>query len=119
MSSRSLSYLKGFTFLLATAIIATVAHRVGRAEPQGGAGASELVVLNGHIYTGDPKQPFVEAMAVRDRKVAAIGSTADIQKNKPSSARVLDLGGKTVLPGFIDSHTHTMWGSMALYGVNL
>jgi predicted amidohydrolase YtcJ len=118
MSYRSSTYIKGVTVVLATAVIATLTHSVGRAQPQGSS-AGALAVVNGHIYTGDPKQPFVEAMAVRDGKIAAVGSTADIQKNKPANARVLDLGGKTALPGFIDSHTHTMWGSMALYGINL
>jgi hypothetical protein len=92
---------------------------VAAAFCSGTASADSLLVVNAHIYTGTPGHLFAEAMAVKDGRISAVGSTADIEKQRQSDSRVLDLGGKTVIPGFIDSHVHSMFGSMALYGLNL
>jgi predicted amidohydrolase YtcJ len=66
----------------------------------------DLVVVNGNIYTVNEKQPHAEAFAVRDQKIAFVGSTADVEKLRGANARVIDLGGKTVVPGLTDSHCH-------------
>lgn len=99
--------------------VAALAALTWCAVSAGAARADSLLVINGHIYTGNDKQLFAEAMAVKDGKITAVGSTADIQKQKQADSKVLDLGGKTVVPGFIDSHVHALWGSMALHGLNL
>jgi predicted amidohydrolase YtcJ len=66
----------------------------------------DTVLLNGKIvvYDASPAQ----ALAVRDGKIAAIGSTADIRALTGPSTRVIDLGGRTVIPGLIDSHIHAI-----------
>jgi predicted amidohydrolase YtcJ len=66
----------------------------------------DLVVVNGNIYTVNEKQPHAEAFAVRDQRIAFVGSTADVQKLRSANTRVIDLGGKTVVPGLTDSHCH-------------
>jgi predicted amidohydrolase YtcJ len=66
----------------------------------------DLVVLNGNIYTVSEKQPHAEACAVRDQRIAFVGSTKDIEKLRGANTRVIDLGGKTVVPGLTDSHCH-------------
>jgi hypothetical protein len=80
--------------------------------------AETTLYINGKIYTG-AGPGFAQAMAVTDEKIAAVGTTADIQKMRQNGTKVVDLHGSTVIPGFIDSHAHTLFGSMALHGLNL
>lgn len=67
---------------------------------------------NGKIVTVDPQFRIVEAMAIRDGRIAAVGTNADIVKLAGSGTERVDLGGKTVLPGLIDSHVHAPSASM-------
>ena len=62
--------------------------------------------LNGKIVVYDAAP--AQALAVRDGKIAAIGSTAEIRALAGASTRVIDLGGRTVIPGLIDSHIHAI-----------
>jgi predicted amidohydrolase YtcJ len=66
---------------------------------------ADLVVFNAKIYTVDSAFSVFEAMAVKDGKVLALGSSEAIKKQY-SSAETLDVGGKTIYPGFIDAHAH-------------
>jgi predicted amidohydrolase YtcJ len=66
----------------------------------------DLAVVNGNIYTVNEKQPHAEAFAVKDQRIAFVGSTADVEKLRGANTRVIDLGGKTVVPGLTDSHCH-------------
>jgi predicted amidohydrolase YtcJ len=70
------------------------------------------IFYNGKIVTVDPQFHIVEAMAVRDGRILATGATAEISKLAGSGTERLDLGGKTVLPGLIDSHVHAPAASM-------
>ena len=67
---------------------------------------ADTVLLNGKIvqYGAAPAQ----ALAVRDGRIAAVGSTADIRALAGPNTRVIDLDGRTVIPGLIDSHIHAI-----------
>lgn len=80
---------------------------------------SNMVFIHGRIYTLNPHQPWAEALAVRGDKILAVGSLTDISAYRDSSAKVIDLGGKLMLPGFTDCHIHFMDGSLGLTQVNL
>src|SRR5262245_61219524 len=67
---------------------------------------------NGKIVTVDPQFHIVEAMAIRDGRVVATGTMAEISKLAGLGTQQVDLGGKTVLPGLIDSHVHAPAASM-------
>jgi predicted amidohydrolase YtcJ len=67
---------------------------------------AELIVVNANVLTLDAKHRSAEAFAVRDGKFASVGSNADIKLLAGPRTRVLDLNGKTVVPGFIDAHAH-------------
>jgi predicted amidohydrolase YtcJ len=67
---------------------------------------ADLIVLNANVLTMDAKHPAAEAFAVRAGKFAGVGSNAKIKPLAGPRTRVLDLDGKTVVPGFIDAHTH-------------
>ena len=70
------------------------------------------VIHNGKIVTVDPQFHVVEAMAIRDGRILATGTNADMLKLAESGTVRIDLGGKTVLPGLIDSHVHAPAASM-------
>ncbi len=65
---------------------------------------ADLVLINANAYTANEKQPHAEAIAVKDGRVLFVGSNADSRKF--SSQHVVDLHGRTVLPGLTDSHCH-------------
>ncbi len=67
---------------------------------------ADLVVFNGKIITMDPQKPIASALAVKSFKVLAVGEEEEVVDLVPDAKRVIDLGGKTVVPGFIDAHTH-------------
>jgi predicted amidohydrolase YtcJ len=81
--------------------------------------ASDLIFLHGNVYTGNPKQPFVEAIAVSGTRIDALGSNDEVLGRKEPKTRVVDLANRTVIPGIIDSHTHMWFGALALHGFNL
>src|SRR5262245_47734811 len=83
------------------------------------AGVADLIVLHGKVYTANPSQPWAEAVAVRGNKIVAVGSNADVQKLGTNRTKVLDAGGRLVLPGFVDCHIHFLDGSLSLGRVNL
>ena len=70
------------------------------------------VFHNGKIVTVDPQFRIVEAMAIHDGRILAVGSNADILRLAGSGTEKVDLGGKTLLPGLIDSHVHAPAASM-------
>jgi len=67
---------------------------------------ADLIVFNGNIITMDPQRPNATALAVKSFKVLAVGDEEEVVELIPTARRVIDLGGKTVIPGFIDAHTH-------------
>jgi predicted amidohydrolase YtcJ len=73
----------------------------------------DLILLNGKIVTIDPQSSVREAVAVRDGRIAALGSTAEIRRLAGPASRVLDLRGRTVIPGLIDSHLHAIRAALS------
>ena len=67
---------------------------------------ADLVVVNARVLTQDEALPRAEAIAVKDGRFFAVGSTADVRNLASSRTRVLDAAGMTVVPGFIDCHCH-------------
>ncbi len=82
-------------------------------------GSADLALINGVIYTGDPKQPRVEALAARGETIVATGSTSDIRKRIGARIQVIDLHGGFAMPGFNDAHLHLASGGQAKLSVDL
>jgi predicted amidohydrolase YtcJ len=80
---------------------------------------ADLIVTNARIYTVDDSRPGVSAMAVRDGKIAFTGSVREAMALKGAQTRVLDLGGRTVIPGMVDAHAHLLGLGQALRTVSL
>jgi predicted amidohydrolase YtcJ len=69
---------------------------------------ADLVLQNGKIYTAEDPDNTYEAIALKKDKILAIGSNDEIVSNVNQTTTVIDLEGKTIIPGFIDSHAHFM-----------
>jgi hypothetical protein len=80
---------------------------------------SDLAIINGVIYTGDPTKPRVEALASRGDVIVATGSTAEIQKLIGPNTKVIDLKGGFAMPGFNDAHLHLGSAGQAKLSVDL
>lgn len=87
---------------------------VGAGKPK-----ADLVLLNGTVYTVDPALPWAQAVAVREGRILALGSSHDIRAYQDDATEVVDLKGALVLPGFTDAHTHFLNGGFALADIQL
>mgnify|MGYP002725714692 CR=1 FL=1 len=65
-----------------------------------------MILYNGNFITLNDKAPTASALAVKDGKIFQVGSNADVKHHQGECTKVIDLGGKTAVPGFIDSHIH-------------
>jgi hypothetical protein len=81
--------------------------------------SASLILLNGKIWTENPAQPEVEAIALSGARVAALGTSAEIRRLAGPDSQVIDLKGRRVVPGFNDAHVHFLSGGSALSGVQL
>ncbi|MDP9205347.1 MAG: amidohydrolase [Gemmatimonadota bacterium] len=78
-----------------------------------------LAIINGVVWTGDPDQPWAEAVAVSGDHIASVGSNSEIRGRLSRATRVIDARGGMVVPGLIDSHVHFLTGGMNLASVQL
>jgi predicted amidohydrolase YtcJ len=67
----------------------------------------DTVLVNGKIFTSNTSALWAQALAIRGDRIIAVGDTATITSLAGSSTRTIDLGGRTVVPGFNDAHVHT------------
>ena len=72
---------------------------------------SDLLIVNARITTLDRENPEAEAVAIRDGRILSVGSEADVRASAPE-ADVIDAGGRRLIPGLIDSHTHVIRGGL-------
>ncbi|MDA9527734.1 amidohydrolase [Bradyrhizobium sp. CCBAU 25338] len=82
-------------------------------------GAPDLVLVNGKVLTLDEQSSVTEAIAVRDGRILATGTSASIRSLAGARTQVLDVSGKTVVPGLIDTHAHFKAAGLADYVVNM
>ncbi len=80
---------------------------------------ADLLVTNARIYTVDDARPVAAAMAVRDGKVLFTGSLREAMALRGPATRVVDLGGRTVIPGMVDAHAHLLGLGQSLRNVSL
>jgi predicted amidohydrolase YtcJ len=80
---------------------------------------ADIIVIHGRVYTENPKQPWAQAVAIHGAKIVAVGDDTTIEKTRGMGTKVINAGGKLVLPGFTDCHIHFLDGSLSLDRVNL
>ena len=86
------------------AVVAAVAAL--RFASAAAADPADRIIRGGSIVTVNPAQPTAEAVAIRGGKIVAVGSQADVLRHKGPSTQVTDLAGRTLVPGFVDGHSH-------------
>jgi predicted amidohydrolase YtcJ len=76
--------------------------------------AGERIFFHAKVFTGDTQNPYAEAVAIRGDKIIAVGNFPEVAKSVSENAERIDLEGKSLFPGFIDSHSHSIDGGLAL-----
>src|SRR6478672_4330350 len=80
---------------------------------------ADLILHNGKVVTVDPQFSIRQAVAVKGGRITAVGTDAAVLKERGPGTRVVDLKGRTVLPGLIDSHVHALEAGLSEYGAPL
>ena len=80
---------------------------------------ADAIYSGGTIITIDDNNPRVEAVAVKDGRIIAAGKAADVMALKGDKTQMVDLGGRTMLPGFVDPHGHVTMGGLQAASANL
>lgn len=76
--------------------------------------SQEKIFFNAKVFTADPENPYAEAVAIRGGKIVAAGNLPEVEKSVTAGAERVDLQGKSLFPGFIDSHSHSIDGGLNL-----
>jgi len=84
-----------------------------------GSAMADKILSRGKIWTGNPGRPWVEAVALRAGRILAVGTNEDVKRTAGRETEVIDLNGRLVLPGFIDSHVHFLNGGFSLMSIQL
>ncbi len=80
---------------------------------------ADLVFLNGSVYTVDSARSWAHAVAVKDGLIQAVGTDDDVRLHAGSSTEIVDLGGRSLLPGFQDAHIHPPSGGLEMLRCDL
>jgi predicted amidohydrolase YtcJ len=83
------------------------------------AGNATFALVNGAVYTVDPRRPRARAVAVADGKIAAVGTDDEVRELITNGTEVIDLNGRMVLPGFQDAHVHPPSSGLEMLRCNL
>ena len=102
-----------FYLLVAAVTVALAGCNREKFEP------ATLVITDARVWTGDPDQPWAEAVASRDEKIISVGSSAEIEAFIADGTEVISVDGSMLLPGFIDTHVHFLSGGSGLASVQL
>ncbi|MNO32907.1 N-substituted formamide deformylase precursor [compost metagenome] len=81
--------------------------------------AVDLLLHNGKVFTAEQGQALQQAVAVADGKIVRVGSDAEVLALKDAGTQVIDLQGKVLMPGFIDTHSHAIFGGIKLKSADL
>ena len=104
--------------LLAVVLITLVGCATSPRAPDAEAPAT-LAIVNARVWTGNPSQPWAQAVAVRGERLVAVGSTAEVEKHLGGGTRLIDAQGKMLVPGFNDAHLHFIESGFRLSSVQL
>ncbi len=100
------------------ALFALIAARMCAAAPSKTSPA-DVIITNARIYTGNVRQRWADALAVRHHRILAIGNAATVDRSRGPSTRIIDAQQHLVLPGFADAHIHFYEGSLPLTRLRL
>jgi predicted amidohydrolase YtcJ len=104
--------------LLAALLCAACAGPSGSAHPEA-AEAADQVLRGGTVYTVDAARSWAQAVAIRGERIVYVGPDAGAERFIGPRTRVVDLGGRMLLPGFQDAHIHPVWAGVTLLSLAL
>jgi len=81
--------------------------------------SADLIFESGSVYTMDPKLPEAEAVAVKEGKIVYVGDDTGLKEWRGKDTQIINLKGKMLLPGFVDTHNHAYLRAENIYWVNL
>lgn len=82
------------------------------------AGRATTVFYDAQVFTGEPDHPYADAVAIRGDRIIAVGDLTAVERAAGAGARKVDLRGKFLMPGMIDSHSHPIDGGVTLIQAN-
>jgi predicted amidohydrolase YtcJ len=109
-------HVRSLTFALSLVLLGlSPATAVG----QGLVAPAEIIINHAKIFTADENMPWAQSIAIRRGKIVAVGTDDEVGRMRGIGTRMIDAGGKLVLPGFTDCHVHFMSGGLGLQRVHL
>jgi LPXTG-motif cell wall-anchored protein len=110
---------KKYLFLLLIVLLFNLVFTGGSLAKKNSNQVADLIFKNGSVYTGDEDRNRVEAVAVKDDEILYVGDNKGVAAFKGTDTRVIDLKGKMLMPGFIDSHNHAYLMAESLFWLSL
>src|SRR4030088_3676848 len=107
---------KRFALIAVPVLVLTAAAIIAPAHAQ--VQPADTILVNGKVVTLDAKSSVVQGIAIRDGKILDVGSNEEIRKRAGERTRIIDVGGRTVIPGLMDSHIHMLRAGLT-YSVEL
>jgi predicted amidohydrolase YtcJ len=114
-----MAILRKIVIVLAFAVLISLGSSTTAIAQDAQTQSADTILFNGKVYTVDAKQSWAQAVAIRGEKIVAVGDDTEIEKLRGPRTKMIDAGGKLVLPGFVDCHIHFLEGSISLGQVNL
>jgi predicted amidohydrolase YtcJ len=114
-NKNGLMNISRFFFILCLSII----FHYGNAQQTELLNSYEKILYNAKIFTANRNKPYAEAIAIRGKKIISVGNYATVKASLSNKAALIDMHGQTILPGFIDSHEHSLEGGESLLNANL
>ncbi|MCB1377576.1 MAG: amidohydrolase [Alphaproteobacteria bacterium] len=81
--------------------------------------SADVIITNGHLHTMDMDRPKAEALAISGNRISCLGSHAEVMAEKGPATRVIDAGGASVTPGFVEAHMHLFAGAAEMRHLQL
>ncbi|MEE9536305.1 MAG: amidohydrolase family protein, partial [Desulfobacterales bacterium] len=117
-NSKQIRILRKITLGLALALcIGGLASIAASAAAKAKDVKADVVYRNGFVYTVDGVRSRAEAFAVKDGKFIAVGSNEDMKEVTGENTKTVDLNGKMVMPGLVDTHIHALRGALTALGL--
>jgi predicted amidohydrolase YtcJ len=111
--------MKLLPIVLAGVVLLAAPHAAVAQQPASAPQPADLIITGARIYTVDDARPIAEALAVRDGRIAFVGSERGAMALRGARTRVVEMPGRTIIPGMIDAHAHLLGLGTALRTVNL
>ncbi len=112
LKTKMKTMVRVFFFSLLTLLFSS--NAVAQASP-----AADLIITHAKVWTVDKDHPTAQAVAVLGDRIVAVGSNAEVETWRGPNTKVIDAGGKLLLPGFNDAHLHFVSGGLQLDSVQL